>query len=131
VSPGACGPTSGRGARWKKSDYPHHQRCAHRHLRVQEFANLFDRYLGTDWYLGSQRPDNIKRIDEIYNEEMWRAHELNRSRLVRTCREKLVQQYQRRNAPRKVLEAVEKPSTRTFSPSPSPADSPPTSAHSY
>jgi len=73
-----------------------------------EFANLFDRYLGTDWYLGSQRPDNIKRIDEIYNEELWRAHELNRSRLVRTCREKLVQQYQRRNAPRKVLEAVEK-----------------------
>jgi starch phosphorylase len=73
-----------------------------------EFANLFDRYLGTDWYLGSQRPDNIKRIDEIYNEELWRAHELNRSRLVRTCREQLVRQYQRRNAPRKVIEAVEK-----------------------
>jgi len=44
--------------RWKKSRLPHHQRCAHRHLVSQEFANLFDRYLGTDWY-GSQRPDNI------------------------------------------------------------------------
>jgi starch phosphorylase len=74
----------------------------------QEFGNLFDRYLGFDWFLGSQRPDNIKRIDEIYNEELWRAHELNRSRLVRTCREQLVRQYQRRNAPRKFLEAVEK-----------------------
>jgi len=73
-----------------------------------EFGNLFDRYLGTDWFLGSQRPDNIKRIDEIYSEELWRAHELNRSRLVRTCREHLVKQYRRRNAPRKVLEAVEK-----------------------
>jgi len=73
-----------------------------------EFGNLFDRYLGSDWFLGSQRPDNIKRIDEIYNEELWRAHELNRSRLVRTSREQLVKQYQRRNAPRKVLEAVEK-----------------------
>jgi len=73
-----------------------------------EFGSLFDRYLGSDWYLGSQRPDNIKRIDEIYNEELWRAHELNRSRLVRTCREQLVKQYQRRNAPRKLLEAVEK-----------------------
>jgi len=73
-----------------------------------EFGNLFDRYLGSDWFLGSQRPDNVKRIEEIYNEELWRAHELNRSRLVRTCREQLVKQYQRRNAPRKVLEAVEK-----------------------
>jgi starch phosphorylase len=73
-----------------------------------EYGNLFDRYLGSDWFLGSQRPDNIKRIDEIYDEELWRAHELNRSRLVRTCREQLVKQYQRRNAPRKVLEAVEK-----------------------
>jgi glycogen phosphorylase len=73
-----------------------------------EFANLFDRYLGPDWYLGSQRPDNIRRIDEIYNEDLWRAHELNRSRLVRTSREHLVRQYQRRNAPRGVLENVEK-----------------------
>jgi starch phosphorylase len=74
----------------------------------QEFGNLFDRYLGTDWFLGSQKPDGIKRIDEIYDEELWRAHELNRSRLVRTCRMQLVNQYQRRNAPRKFLEAVEK-----------------------
>jgi starch phosphorylase len=73
-----------------------------------EVGNLFERYLGPDWYLGSQRPDTVKRIDEIYNEELWRAHELNRSRLVRTCRGLLVQQYGRRNAPRKVLEAVEK-----------------------
>ena len=73
-----------------------------------EFANLFDRYLGPDWYLGSQRPDNIRRIDEIYNEDLWRAHELNRSRLVRTCREQLVRQYRRRNASRTVLEDVEK-----------------------
>ena len=32
---------------------------------------------------------------------------MNRSRLVRTCREQLVKQYERRNAPRNVLEAVE------------------------
>jgi len=73
-----------------------------------EFGNLFDQYIGPDWYLGSRRPENIKHIDEIYSEELWRAHEMNRSRLVRTCREYLVHQYRRRNAPRKVLEAVEK-----------------------
>jgi len=32
---------------------------------------------------------------------------MNRSRLVRTCREQLVKQYERRNAPRNVLEAVD------------------------
>jgi glycogen phosphorylase len=74
----------------------------------QEMGTLFERYLGPDWYLGSQRPENIKRIDEIYNEELWRSHEINRARLVRTCREQLVAQYKRRNAPRKVLESIEK-----------------------
>ena len=73
----------------------------------QELASLFDRYLGPEWYLSSRKAENIHRIDEIYDEELWRSHEMNRSRLVRTCREKLVKQYKRRNAPRKVLEAVE------------------------
>jgi len=73
----------------------------------QEFAYLFDRYLGPEWYMGSHRPENIKRIDDIYDEELWRAHEMNHTRLVRTCREHLVKQYTRRNAPRNVIEAVE------------------------
>jgi starch phosphorylase len=73
----------------------------------QEFAYLFDRYLGPDWFLGSRKPGNIKRIGEIYDEELWRSHETNHSRLVRTCRRRLVEQYERRNAPRKVLESVE------------------------
>ncbi len=73
----------------------------------QEYAYLFDRYLGPDWYMGSRKPNNIKHIDDIYDEELWRAHEMNRSRLIRTCREQLVKQYTRRNAPRNVIEAVE------------------------
>jgi starch phosphorylase len=73
----------------------------------QEYTYLFDRYLGPDWYMGSRKPSNIKRIDDIYDEELWRAHEMNRLRLIRTCREQLVKQYARRNAPRNVIEAVE------------------------
>jgi starch phosphorylase len=73
----------------------------------QEFAYLFDRYLGPDWFLGSRKPENINRIGEIYDEELWRGHETNHTRLVRTCRRRLVEQYERRNAPRKVLESVE------------------------
>ena len=73
----------------------------------QEFATLFGRYLGPDWYMSSRKPENIKHIDDIYEEELWRSHEMNRSRLVRTCREQLVKQYARRNAPRNVIEALE------------------------
>ncbi len=73
----------------------------------QELAYLFDRYLGPEWHLSSRKSENITRIGEIYDEELWRSHEMNRSRLVRTCRKQLVKQYERRNAPRNVLEAVE------------------------
>ncbi len=73
----------------------------------QEFGYLFDRYLGPEWYLSSRKPENIHRIDGIYDQELWRGHEMNRSNLVRTCREQLVEQYKRRNAPRIVLEAVQ------------------------
>ena len=73
----------------------------------QEFANLFNRYLGPDWYMSSGKSENINRIDDIYDEELWRSHEMNRARLVRTCREQLVKQYARRNAPRNVIEAIE------------------------
>ena len=73
----------------------------------QEFAYLFDRTLGPSWFKGSRKPENIERIDEIYDEELWRAHESNHTRLVHTCREQLVKQYARRNAPSNVLEAVE------------------------
>jgi starch phosphorylase len=73
----------------------------------QEFATLFGRYLGPDWYMSSRKPENIQHIDDIYDEELWRSHEMNRSRLVRTCREHLVKQYARRNAARNVIEALE------------------------
>jgi starch phosphorylase len=72
-----------------------------------EFAALFNRYLGPDWSMSSRKPENINRIDDIYDEELWRSHEMNRGRLVRTCREQLIKQYTRRNAPRNMIEALE------------------------
>jgi starch phosphorylase len=72
-----------------------------------EFARLFDRYLGPEWYMSSRKPDNIRRIDEIYEEDLWRSHEMSRSRLIRYCREQLGKQYARRNAPRAIIEEAE------------------------
>lgn len=73
----------------------------------REMAHLFERYLGPEWFMGSRRPENIERIDEIYDGELWRAHVNNRSRLIRTSRERMKTQYGKRNAPQAVIEAVE------------------------
>ncbi len=68
-----------------------------------ENSLLFDRYLGPQWMLHPSRPDNVKRIDNIYDEELWRAHSMSRSRLIRACRKLMVNQYKRRNAPKEVI----------------------------
>ena len=69
---------------------------------------LFERYLGPDWYLNILNPDVAERINAIYPEELWRAHEMSRSRLIRTCRNLLVKQQRRRNAPKSTVEEAEK-----------------------
>jgi len=73
----------------------------------RENALLFDRYLGPDWSLHPWHPDIIKRIDDIYNEELWRAHEMSRSGLISVCRKLMQQQYERRNAPKAMMQEVE------------------------
>jgi len=72
-----------------------------------EIWPLFERYLGPEWYMSSRRPENINRIDEIYDDELWRAHEMSRTRLIRTCRELLENQYRRRNAPQSVMDQIQ------------------------
>ncbi len=72
-----------------------------------ELALLYERYLGPEWYLGSRKPENAQRIEEIYDEELWRAHEMSRARLLRACREKILFQLDRRNAPKSVRADVE------------------------
>ena len=72
-----------------------------------ENSLLFERYLGPEWYMKTKDAQVIKRIDDIYDEELWRAHEMCRSRLIRLCRSLMTKQYSRRNAPRAVMKEVE------------------------
>ena len=72
-----------------------------------EYTMLFERYIGPEWFMNSRSPSIIKRIGAIYDEELWRAHEMNRSRLIGVCRELMAKQYGRRNAPKSVMEDVE------------------------
>ncbi len=72
-----------------------------------ENALLFERYLGPDWHLDMGKPEIAKRIDDIYDEELWRAREMSRSRLIRHCRALMIKQYRRRNAPKAMMKDAE------------------------
>jgi starch phosphorylase len=72
-----------------------------------EIKLLFERHLGPQWNMGSTIPENASRIDDIFDEELWQAHEMCRSRLIRTVRELMFRQYGRRNAPLNVMKSVE------------------------
>jgi starch phosphorylase len=68
---------------------------------------LFERYLGPDWHLDMGNPEIAKRIDDIYDEELWRSREMSRSRLIRHCRSLMIKQYRRRNAPKVMMKDAE------------------------
>lgn len=72
-----------------------------------ENSMLFERYLGPEWYLQTANPEAIKRINDIYDEELWRSHEMARSRLIRTCRALVSKQYGRRNAPKSLMKEAQ------------------------
>jgi glycogen phosphorylase len=72
-----------------------------------ENAQLFERHLGPEWYMSSRKPENIERIDNIYDDLLWRAREICRARLVRSARRLLAAQYAQRNSSRQVIEEAE------------------------
>ncbi|MDD5676950.1 MAG: alpha-glucan family phosphorylase [Kiritimatiellae bacterium] len=65
---------------------------------------LFDRYLGPKWHTKPGDASMLERIDQIPDEELWRAHELSRASLIRECREWMARQLHRRNAGKAELE---------------------------
>ncbi len=67
---------------------------------------LFERYLASDWSLRQSDFRLVSRIDNIESSDLWHVHELDRANLIRKSRQLLLAQYERRNAPRNVLEEV-------------------------
>jgi len=72
-----------------------------------ETSLLFERYIGPDWHMAVGGTNNGHRLEEMYDEELWHAHEINRARLIRTCRRRMADQYGRRNAPITIMKEVE------------------------
>ncbi|MBN2332610.1 MAG: alpha-glucan family phosphorylase, partial [Deltaproteobacteria bacterium] len=68
---------------------------------------LFENYLGPDWEMHPCDPQVTKKIDDIYDEELWNAHQMCRSRLISNCRKLMVKQYKQRNASKAVMERAE------------------------
>jgi starch phosphorylase len=64
----------------------------------REMAELYDRYLGTDWQDDPASEQIWKRVEEIPDEELWRTHERRRAKLIAQVRSRLRQQLERRGA---------------------------------
>ncbi len=68
---------------------------------------LFDKYICPGWQqLCYKNKKLIKRIGDIYDDELWRAHEISRTRLIRICRTRLEKQYSRRSAHKALMNEV-------------------------
>jgi starch phosphorylase len=67
---------------------------------------LLERYLAADWIERQSDPALVSRIDNIDDADLWHVHELDRSNLIRKCRQLLMDQYERRNAARTLLDEV-------------------------
>lgn len=65
---------------------------------------VFDRYVGGQWREHPGAATLLQHIDQIPDDELWRAHELGRSRLVRIVRRHVERQLRARHAPRAEIE---------------------------
>jgi starch phosphorylase len=61
---------------------------------------LFDRYIGPGWRSDPGSKATLDAVMQIPDEEIWRAHEVGRSRLIRAARAHAERQYVARNATR-------------------------------
>ncbi len=73
----------------------------------QEMDHLYDRYLGPRWREEPADWSAWQPVEQIPAEELWRAHERRRERLVTFARRRLREQLVRRGAPQTEVEAAE------------------------
>ncbi len=69
-------------------------------------VDLFDRYIGPGWRTDPGARTTLEAVSQIPDEELWRAHEVGRSRLIRAARAHAEKQYLARNATRMEINAA-------------------------
>lgn len=70
----------------------------------REMAQLFDRYLGTEWWRRPGQEETWEGIDTIPDEELWSTHERRRERLVAFARRRLRRQLEQRGSSARDIE---------------------------
>jgi glycogen phosphorylase len=70
----------------------------------QEMSELFDRYLGPDWWRHPGQPETWEGVNTIPDEELWNTHERRRERLVAFARQRLMKQVEQRGGTRRDIE---------------------------
>ncbi len=79
------------------------------HLRTwisEDMAELFNYYLGPRWHRNPATPSIWERINNIPEEELWRAHERRREQLVSFSRSRLQEQLKKSGANPSDVEAA-------------------------
>ncbi len=75
-----------------------------RSVLSREMSQLFDRYLGMDWWRDPGPSDSWARVDAIPDEEIWATHARRRERLVAFARRRLISQVRRRGGTARDIE---------------------------
>ncbi|MCU0241627.1 MAG: alpha-glucan family phosphorylase [Vicinamibacteria bacterium] len=70
----------------------------------REIAQLFDRYLGAEWWRRPGHPTTWDGVDSIPDEELWATHERRRERLVAFARQRLMKQVEQRGGSQRDIE---------------------------
>jgi starch phosphorylase len=73
----------------------------------QEMNQLYERYLGPNWWEHPGESNGWRHIDSISSESLWRTHERRRERLVTFARKRLHTQLLRRGSSQAEIEAAE------------------------
>ncbi|MBN2411306.1 alpha-glucan family phosphorylase [candidate division KSB1 bacterium] len=79
------------------------------HIRTwisEDLSELFNRYLGPNWYRNPLDESLWTRIDQIPDEELWRTHERRRERLVAITRKRLQKQFENSGASQADIESA-------------------------
>lgn len=71
-----------------------------------DIETLYDRYIGLEWRSKAADDDMLARVDNITDDELWRAHERGRSRLVRVARQCGEHQMTARNSSREEVDQI-------------------------
>lgn len=69
----------------------------------QEMATLFDDYLAVDWRANIDDPNIWKKLQFVSDQELWKAHQSQKIRLIEAVKKMIIQGYSLRNENKQLI----------------------------